>query len=361
MLWGATLRSPHPRAASGRSTSPPRSRCPACTPCSRTRTSPAARPTAWSTPTSRCWPCDNVRFQGEPVAIVAADHPETARRAAAAIEVDYEVLEPLTDRRGGDRRPTRRAAPGGNVLRHVRIDHGDPDADRRRRRHRRVRGRHAGPGLPRPRVRAWPCPTATAASTSTSRPSGCTSTATSSPRASACRRRRSGSRSPASAARSAAREDLSMQIHACMLALHTGRPVKIVYNREESFFGHVHRHPARCATSTARRATATSSTCARGSCSTAARTPRRSTAVVLERAPASPPARTTCRTRASTRYVDLHEQPAVRRDARVRRGAGRVRPRGADGQAGRRARHGPGRAAHPQRDGAGHRACRPAR
>ncbi|HZC29472.1 MAG TPA: molybdopterin cofactor-binding domain-containing protein, partial [Gaiellaceae bacterium] len=39
------------------------------------------------------------------------------------------------------------------------------------------------------------------------------------------------------------REDLSMQVHACMLALHTGRPVKMVYNREESFFGHVHRHP----------------------------------------------------------------------------------------------------------------------
>ena len=41
------------------------------------------------------------------------------------------------------------------------------------------------------------------------------------------------------------REDLSMQIHAAMLALHTDRPVKMVYNREESFTGHVHRHPAR--------------------------------------------------------------------------------------------------------------------
>jgi xanthine dehydrogenase D subunit len=41
-----------------------------------------------------------------------------------------------------------------------------------------------------------------------------------------------------------AREDLSMQVHACMLALRTGRPVKMVYSREESFFGHVHRHPA---------------------------------------------------------------------------------------------------------------------
>jgi hypothetical protein len=42
-----------------------------------------------------------------------------------------------------------------------------------------------------------------------------------------------------------AREDLSMQIHACLLALRTGRPVKILYSHEESFFGHVHRHPAR--------------------------------------------------------------------------------------------------------------------
>jgi len=40
------------------------------------------------------------------------------------------------------------------------------------------------------------------------------------------------------------REDLSMHVHACLLAMHTGRPVKMVYNREESFFGHVHRHPA---------------------------------------------------------------------------------------------------------------------
>src|SRR5699024_1503907 len=41
------------------------------------------------------------------------------------------------------------------------------------------------------------------------------------------------------------REDLSVQAHACMLALHHGRPVKMSYNRYESFFGHVHRHPAR--------------------------------------------------------------------------------------------------------------------
>ena len=27
------------------------------------------------------------------------------------------------------------------------------------------------------------------------------------------------------------REDLSMQVHACLLALRTGKPVKMVYNR----------------------------------------------------------------------------------------------------------------------------------
>src|SRR5439155_784846 len=41
------------------------------------------------------------------------------------------------------------------------------------------------------------------------------------------------------------REDLSMQVHGALLALHTSRPVKMVYSREESFVGHVHRHPAK--------------------------------------------------------------------------------------------------------------------
>ena len=35
-----------------------------------------------------------------------------------------------------------------------------------------------------------------------------------------------------------------MQVQLSLLALRTQRPVKIVYDREESFLGHVHRHPA---------------------------------------------------------------------------------------------------------------------
>src|SRR5207248_5627786 len=40
---------------------------------------------------------DRVRYFGEPVAVVAAEHPEQARRAAERIHVDYEPLEPVVD------------------------------------------------------------------------------------------------------------------------------------------------------------------------------------------------------------------------------------------------------------------------
>src|ERR671923_1706301 len=40
---------------------------------------------------------DRVRYFGEPVALVAAEHPEQARRAAAAVRVDYETLEAVVD------------------------------------------------------------------------------------------------------------------------------------------------------------------------------------------------------------------------------------------------------------------------
>ena len=41
-----------------------------------------------------------------------------------------------------------------------------------------------------------------------------------------------------------AREDISLQVHTCLLALRLGRPVRMAYDRAESFLGHVHRHPA---------------------------------------------------------------------------------------------------------------------
>ena len=40
---------------------------------------------------------DQVRYQGEPVAVVAADDPETARRAAGRDQVAYQLLAPVVD------------------------------------------------------------------------------------------------------------------------------------------------------------------------------------------------------------------------------------------------------------------------
>lgn len=41
-----------------------------------------------------------------------------------------------------------------------------------------------------------------------------------------------------------AREDVTVQIHTALLAQAARRPVRMVYDRRESFLGHVHRHPA---------------------------------------------------------------------------------------------------------------------
>jgi xanthine dehydrogenase D subunit len=161
---------------------------------------------------------------------VAADHPEQARRAAQNVRIEYEVLEPVTD-------PER-----GEVLRHIKIRHGDqraqadvvvsgqyeigmqdqaplgpesglaiPDDGGGVDLHISTQWLHVDQqqlasvlGLPREKVRLTMAGIGGAFG---------------------------------------AREDLSMQAHACLLALRTGRPVKISYSRTESFVGHVHRHP----------------------------------------------------------------------------------------------------------------------
>ena len=144
------------------------------------------------------------------------------------------------------------------------------------------------------------------------------------------------------------REDLSMQIHAAMLALHANRPVKMVYDREESFVGHVHRHPARIRAE--HRATKAGKLVA-----VRMRHPHRRGRVRLqldrrdlERVRVRRrPVRGRQRPRRGPRR--LHEQPAVRRDEGLRRGADLLRRGGPDGQARRGARHRPGGAPPPER------------
>lgn len=67
-----------------------------------------------------------VRHHGEPIAAVAADHPDTARMAAAAVIVEYEVLDPVTDpEQAFEAEPLH---PDGNLIRHIPLRHGDPEA-----------------------------------------------------------------------------------------------------------------------------------------------------------------------------------------------------------------------------------------
>ena len=129
-----------------------------------------------------------------------------------------------------------------------------------------------------------------------------------------------------------------MQVHACLLALRTGRPVQDGL-QPRGVLPRPRPPPpgAACATSTAPTATA-------GCVNVKARIvldggayASSSPAVVLQRGVASPRARTRCPNVDVDALRRLHQQPAVRGDARLRRGAGVLRPRGADGQARRRA------------------------
>src|SRR5712692_7514254 len=75
---------------------------------------------------------ERVRFQGEPVAAIAADTPEIAARAAELVEVEYEELAGVFD-------PVAALGPGapavhegGNVLRRWQLRKGDPPLGWRR-------------------------------------------------------------------------------------------------------------------------------------------------------------------------------------------------------------------------------------
>ena len=198
---------------------------------------------------------DRVRYFGEAVAIVAAEEPEQARRAAAAVRVEYAPLEPIVDSERATEsaplhpdRPTMghgyRDDPRPNVVRHMVIRHGDPDAAgdvsvsgvyEIGQQDQAFLGPESGLavpdgeggvdihvatqwlhvdrdqvapclGLPKEMVRLHLAGVGGAFG---------------------------------------GREDLSMQIHGALLALATNRPVKFVYSREESFVGHIHRHPAK--------------------------------------------------------------------------------------------------------------------
>ena len=247
MLWGATVRSPHPRA---RILSIDVSEA-------LTIRGVATVLTAEDVPGHKFYgikvadqpilAIDEVRYLGEPVAVVAADHPETARRAVAAVQVRYEVRTPLTDPEEALDGRGDPIDPGGNIARHVRIRHGDVTSARPRA-DVTIRGEYRT-GIQDP---AFLGPESGLAVPDGS--GGVDLYVASQWIHDDQRQIAAGLGLDPSRVRITlggvggafgGREDLSIHIHACMLALRTGRPVKMSYNREESFVGHVHRHPSR--------------------------------------------------------------------------------------------------------------------
>lgn len=68
------------------------------------------------------------RYVGDVIACVLADRMLTARAAAKLIEVEYEVLEPLTDMRQAENSDIK-VHEGGNLLKKTNICYGDPVED----------------------------------------------------------------------------------------------------------------------------------------------------------------------------------------------------------------------------------------
>ncbi|MDP7551111.1 MAG: xanthine dehydrogenase subunit D [Acidimicrobiales bacterium] len=242
MLWGGTLRSPHPSA---RIRSVDISAAVAVTGVHAVLTNedvPGSLTYGLEHRDQPVLAADVVRYEGEPVAIVAADNPEAVRMAIDAIAVDYEPLDPLVDPDLAERADP--IHPDGNLVRRINLIHGDQDV----RGEVQVEGTYEvgmqdqaflGPesGMAVPAedggidlyvATQW-------LHSDRDQVADCLGLDPARVRLTL-----SGV-----GGAFGAREDLSLHVHLCMLALHTRRPVKMVYSREESFHGHVHRHPAR--------------------------------------------------------------------------------------------------------------------
>ncbi len=245
MLWGGTLRSPH-AAARIRSIDTSEAVGAPGVHAVLTAADVPGRPTfGLEIADQPVLASDEVRYEGEAVALVAADRPERARAALRLIRVEYELLEPLVDMELALDPAARPLHAFGNVLRHVHIARGDLDAAaadvwvsgfyETGMQDQAPLGPEGGLAVPASdggvdlyvatqwlhvdRQQIAPClglPEELVRVTLAGVGGAFGS-----------------------------REDVSVQIHACLLALRTGRPVKMSYGREESFHGHVHRHPSR--------------------------------------------------------------------------------------------------------------------
>jgi CO/xanthine dehydrogenase Mo-binding subunit len=244
MLWGATLRSPHPSARIVSIDTSAALEAPGVSAVLTHADVPGKKTFGLDVQDQPVLAIDVVRFAGEAVAIVAAEDPELARAALKKIAVNYKVLTPVTDMEQALEPSAPSVHPEGNVVRRLTISHGEPTAPadvwvegvyETGMQDQAPLGPEAGLAVPAADggvdlfiATQWlhadleqlaPCLDLPPEKV---------------------RLHLSGV-----GGAFGAREDVSMQIHACLLALRTKRPVKMSYGRQESFYGHVHRHPSR--------------------------------------------------------------------------------------------------------------------
>ena len=244
MLYGATLRSPHPHARIVAIDPSGAAAMPGVHAVLTQADLPGKKTFGLDVQDQPVLAIDVVRYAGEPVAIVAAESPELAKQAMQAIDTQYTVLSPVTDMEQALDRNAPRVHPQGNVVRNLQIVHGDPNARadvwvegvyETGMQDQAPLGPEAGLAVPAEDggidlfiATQWLHADLEQLAPCLDLPKE------------KVRLHLSGV-----GGAFGAREDVSMQIHACLLALRTGRPVKMSYGRQESFYGHVHRHPSR--------------------------------------------------------------------------------------------------------------------
>lgn len=244
-LWGATLRSPHPYARIVSIDVSPAWAIAGVEAVITADDVPGKTTYGLIAADQPVFASDVVRYVGEPVAAVAANHPDVCRRALAAIRVEYEVLQPLTDPEAAIDPATPPIHPDGNVIRRQRIVSGDPTIQGDIQvegtyeigmQDQAFLGLEAALAVPEPGNAGVELHIATQwLHEDRHQIAACLGFEDEQVRLVL------GGVGGAFGAR----EDISLQVHTCLLALRTGRPVRMAYSREESFLGHVHRHPAR--------------------------------------------------------------------------------------------------------------------
>ncbi len=255
MLWGHTARSPHAHALIGTVDISEALTMPGVHAVLTHLDVPGAKTYGLEFADQPVLAIDRVRYFGEPVAIVAAEHPEQARRAAERIKVSYDPLEPVVDpERATEQQPIHDGRPTAghgfrddlrpNVVRTIVIRHGDPDAEAEvivsgvyelGIQDQAFLGPESGLAIPDAEGGVDVYVATQWLHVDRDQMAPCLGLEPEQVRIHLA----------GVGGAFGGREDLSMQIHASMLALHTSRPVKMVYNREESFVGHIHRHPAK--------------------------------------------------------------------------------------------------------------------